>query len=114
MSVTWRHREGFGRLETLLALAFAALALQVFPSLWSGLLWAIDPRHWSRGGWLGLNLAIVVALFGVRFLPQLFEDWRQRRSLAAQTREKRQKQQQAKEHREAIERLRRGRSRRMY
>ncbi|HMP06299.1 MAG TPA: hypothetical protein PJ982_08125, partial [Lacipirellulaceae bacterium] len=58
-----------GLLEALLALAVVALVLQLFPSLGYGLLRAVDVRQWSRGAWLGLNVAVVFGLFVVRFGP---------------------------------------------
>ncbi len=114
MDVIRRERGGHARLEAFLVLAFVVLVLQVFPALWFGLWWVVDVRHWSRGAWMGLNVAIVLTLFGVRFIPALYQDWRERRNQLTLAREKRQMQLEAKEHRLAIERVRRGRSRRMY
>lgn len=62
---------GFGRLELLLVLAFLALLFQVFPALWLGLLWALDVRNWPREVWLAINVGVVLALFAIRFGPEL-------------------------------------------
>jgi hypothetical protein len=70
------NRDGFVRLEVLLVLAFLALFFQVFPSLWSGVLWALDMRNWSRGTWMVLNVVVVVFLFALRFGPELYQEWR--------------------------------------
>jgi hypothetical protein len=39
-------RAGFAWLELLLVLALLALVLQLFPALWTGMLWALDVRNW--------------------------------------------------------------------
>jgi hypothetical protein len=65
--------------EILFVLAVAALAFQVFPSLWSKILWAIDVRNWSPNTWLYLNIAILLTLVGVRFGSHVYVDFRERR-----------------------------------
>lgn len=114
MSINRRHRGGWAWLESLLVVAFVALVFQVFPSLWFGLIWAIDFRNWSRSIWMTLTVAGLGVLFALRFIPDLWENWRERQAAAAVEREKRRKQQQAKEQRQMIEAARRARSRRMY
>jgi hypothetical protein len=104
----------FGRLEWLLVAAVVALVLQVFPSLWFGLLWLADMRHWPRAAWLGLNAAIILGLFALRFGPGLIDDWRRRRERLAAQREKQAAQRAAKEQRETLEQIKQGRRRRMY
>lgn len=74
------YRSGFAWLELVLALAFLALLFQVFPSLWIDLLSALDIRTWPRTTWFALNLLVLFGLFGVRFGPDLYGDWKQRRS----------------------------------
>ena len=108
------RRSGFALLELLLVLAFLALLFQVFPALWFGLLWAVDVRNWSRGMWMGLNVAIVFALFGLRFGPELFDQWRERRARLTNEHEKHEKQRHLKEEREMLERLKQARERRLY
>lgn len=67
------------KLELLLGLASLALLLQAFPSLW-GVVWqALDARHWSRPIWIILNVAFLIALFGLRFGPDAIADLRERR-----------------------------------
>lgn len=103
-----------GRLEILLVIAFVALVFQVFPALWFGLIWAVDVRNWARSAWMGTTVAILAVLFGLRFVPDLWADWRERRCDAASALAKREKQLKAKAERERVAALRRGRSRRMY
>ena len=73
-------RRGVAWLELILVLAFLALLFQVFPSLWWGLWAALDLRTWSRGTWFGLNLLVLLGLFGIRFGSDLYADWRNRRT----------------------------------
>jgi hypothetical protein len=103
-----------GRLEALLVVTVAALVFQVFPTLWFGLLWIVDVRNWSRSAWFGLNLAVILGLFAVRFGPTLIDDWGARRERLTTEREKHDKQQAAKEQREMLQRIKQGRRRRMY
>ena len=75
-----RHRHaGIAWLELLLGLAFLALLFQVFPSLGSALLSALDIRIWSRTTWFALNLLVLLGLFGIRFGSDLYADWKERR-----------------------------------
>ncbi len=74
----------------------------------------MDFRYWSGGVWTGLNIAVVAALCGMRFLPQLYEDWRERRADVANVLAKYEKAERAKAERERVAALRKGRSRRMY
>lgn len=81
-------RGGFAWLELLLALAFLALLFQVFPSLWFGLWAALDVRNWSRAVWFAANIVVIVALFGVRFAPEVAAGIRARRMRLARRRGK--------------------------
>ena len=74
-----RLRLGAAWLEMLLILAFLALIFQVFPSLWKLLWQGFDVRRWSRTTWLALNVAVLVALFGVRFIPETIASLREHR-----------------------------------
>lgn len=114
MSNRRNNRCGVGRLEVLLVLAFVALVFQVFPPLWFALVWVADIRNWARSAWMGATVGILLVLFALRFVPQLWEDWRERRSEAASALAKREAQQRAKAERERVAALRKGRSRRMY
>lgn len=73
------RRAGIAWLELLLVLAFLALLFQVFPSLW----FALDFRTWSRTTWFTLNLFVLFGLFGIRFGPDLYSEWRERRKRLA-------------------------------
>ena len=74
-----QRRTGAAWLEILLILAFLALLFQVFPWLWKLLWHALDVRLWSSAAWMTLNIAVLVALFGVRFGPEALADLRERR-----------------------------------
>ncbi len=101
-------------LELLLALTLLVLVFQLFPSLWTGTLWALDIRNWPRTVWFAGNLVMVFVLVAIRFGPDLYQDWRQRKERLAGEREKKQKQQELKEQRETLVRMQQARSRRIY
>ena len=105
---------GFAWLELLLVLAFLALVFQLFPSVWTGTVWALDIRNWPRTFWFAANGVALLALVAVRFGPDLYQEWLKRQERLASERAKKQKQQELKEQRETFERLQRGRSRRIY
>ncbi|MEX2316622.1 MAG: hypothetical protein WD669_05685 [Pirellulales bacterium] len=108
------ERGGFGRLEVLLVLAFLALLFQVFPSLWFGTWRLLDVRNWPRGAWMFLNVAVVLALFAIRFGPDLMNDWQQRQARRKDEHEKHEKQRQLKEQKQLFERMKEARKRRLY
>lgn len=58
------------RLEILLTLAIALLILQM---IWlpAGEIRAVDPRAWSRGVWIGLNIVLLACFCGIRFRRHL-------------------------------------------
>jgi len=74
-----QRRTGAAWLEIFLALAFLVLFFQVFPSFWKLLWQAFDVREWSRMAWISLNVVVLVALFGVRFIPEALTHLRERR-----------------------------------
>ncbi len=111
MRVSRNKRRGVAWLELLLALAFVALLFQVFPSLWNGLVWAADVRNWSRGVWMGVNVAVVLILFGIRFGPELYRESRVRRPRRARKRSTAETQLTMKEERELYGRMREARKR---
>jgi len=108
------YRLGFAWLELLLALAILAVLFQLFPSLWVGTVWALDVSNWPRTIWFAANLVVVFALVAIRFGPDLYADWHERRERRAAERTKIQKQQELKEQRETLERMQQARSRRIY
>lgn len=109
-----KNRTGFAWLELLLALALIALVLQLLPQIRDIVLWAIDVRNWPRTVWFAVNLLVVLVLLGVRFGPQLVDDWRQRRERLTSEHTKQEKQREYKEQREALERMKQAKRRRMY
>lgn len=84
-----RRRTGAAWLEVLLVLAFLALLFQVFPGLWELLWHALDVRRWSSATWMALNVIVLVALFGVRFGPDVIAHVRERRKRLASSRKER-------------------------
>ncbi len=107
-------RHGTAWLELLLALALLALVFQLVPSLWTGTLWALDVRNWPRTVWFAGNLVVVFVLVAIRFGPDLYQDWRQRKERRAAERIEMQKRQALKEQRETLERMQQARARRFY
>lgn len=107
-------RGGFAWLELLLVLAICGLILQLFPSVGVGLLWAINPLNWPRTFWFALNFAIIIALVGVRFGPDLYHDWAKAREEKALEQQKAEKQQALKQERQRLEQVKESRKRRIY
>jgi hypothetical protein len=114
MSRTTIERRGAVWLELLFLVALVVLAFQLFPSLWTGLLWVFDIRNWSRRFWFAANLAFVLTVVAIRFGPDVLESWRQARERRRADREKELKQMCLRKERETLERLRRGRAHRIY
>jgi hypothetical protein len=108
------ERRGVAWLELLFLFAVVTLVFQAVPSLWTGILWAVDIRNWSRSTWFAVNLVFVVALVAIRFGPDLYEEWRRRQERRAEARAKQRKQKELQEHRQMLERLQRGRAHRIY
>ena len=108
------YRTGFAWLELLLVLAILALFFQFFPSLWTGALWALDPRHWPRTVWFAANGAVLLVLVAIRFAPDLYHDWRAWHGRLAADHLKSQKQQELKEQREMLERMQEARKRQVF
>jgi len=107
-------RYGIAWLELLLVLAFLVLLFQFFPLLWFGIIWALDIRNWPRTMWFAANGVVLLALVAIRFAPELYNDWIDRRQRRVAERTRQRKQAELKERRETLERLKRGRERRIY
>ena len=58
-------------LELGLALAAVALVLQLFPPVAAASWKIVDFRHWSRAGWFAANIAALLILSVIRFIPAL-------------------------------------------
>ena len=114
MRVPRHRRSGAAWLELLLFLALLTLLFQLFPSLGSKVVWALDLRNWTRGAAFVINLVVLFVLLGIRYFPSLLRQWRERRMQLVESRAKREKSRQLKEQREAIERMQESRRRRMY
>lgn len=108
------ERHAFGRAELLLAVALVSILLQLFPGLLSILSWLIDVRHWPPFAWFALNLLALLILVWFRFGPELFNVWRERRKRGAEERALAKRKRDLQEQREMLERLQRGRARRIY
>lgn len=108
------RRHGVAWLEFLFVLAFAALILQLLPTLAQKFLWALDLRNWSRTSWFIVNLMVVAALLGIRFAPDLLFDYRERSKRKAVERAQAEEVRKKMNEREALERMKESRSRRIY
>ena len=63
---------------------------------------------------MGVNVGIVLALIGIRFVPELYEEWRERRARLTSEREKQAERQKLLEQRKLFERMQEARKRRLY
>lgn len=79
-------RSGATWLVLLLGLAAVALLLQFWPAFESQILWGLDLRNWSSSMKFMGNVAVVLVLIGIRFGPNLLQQWRERRQTAASER----------------------------
>ena len=114
MACKYRRHGGRALLEIATAIMVMVLTFQLFPSFWFGLLRTLDVRNWPRGVWIPLNVAILLALIGIRFVPAVICKIRHIRERLAIEREKHEKQRLLQDQRETLERLRQGRARRIY
>lgn len=96
---------GFAWLEVLCILALLALVLQLTPSVWEGLLSALDIRNWSRAVWITVNAVLLVALVTMRFGSDLYHDWRDHSEHLRVERERREKWLKRQEQRKAVARI---------
>lgn len=105
-------------LEWALVAAVFVMAVQLFPGFFSAItspIWsALDIREWTRLTWIVLNVAAVLTLCAIRFVPQLSESLQLRRAASQKNREMQIKQQQMHERRQRIESIREGRRRRQF
>jgi hypothetical protein len=111
MRTTDEPRRGVAWLEILLVLAVLALVFQVFPQLWFSTLWALDVRNWSRGVWFVLNIGVVLVLFGIRYAPEVNQEWKRRRGNRIRHRTEDDEQRKLREERELYERMKEARKR---
>jgi hypothetical protein len=95
-------RVGLACLELLLVLAILALVHQLFPSLWAVAIWAADVRNWPRTIWFAATWMVLIALLAIRFGPDLYHDWRQRRTRFTVKQAQKEKQLRLKEEREIL------------
>lgn len=101
-------------LELVCALSVLTLVFQLFPTIRTDALWALNVRHWPRMVWFAGTLVILFILVVIRVGPELLQEWRQRRERLDTERKKLQKQLDLKEQRIALEEMRRALSRRIY
>ncbi len=110
-----RHRRpDFSWLELLLAVALVMLALQLWPAAGQAILGWLDVRRWSLAVRIAVNVGVLALLLAVRFGPQLWRDWLDRRREAAARRARREETQQRKAELKAIEQMQESRGRRLY
>ena len=91
------RREGIAWLELLLVLAILSLLFQIFPSAWSWLVGALDPRNWSRRTWFLANLAVVAVLLSIRLAPDMKEALARRKVEAAKRKQREERKRLAEE-----------------
>lgn len=106
----WR----IGWLESLLVVAIALLLLQVFPQVGLAVLWAVNPVNWPRTTWFTVNLLVVLTLVAIRFGPDLYADWRERRLQRRKHRQEEAHKKELKEQRKVLEESKAARRRRIY
>ena len=105
------HIRGFIWLEVLLVLALASLFCILFPSVVERALSNVGLSTWPYSIRLIVNLLAIGVLLGIRFGPQLFDEWRQRRRRFAIDLEKQEEERKLREQRELFERLHEARKR---
>lgn len=113
-STRYQLRAGVGRLELLLIVAVLALVFQFFPLFTQRALWVLDLRNWSREVWFIVNVMVVLALLGVRFVPSLYTEWRERSRRLAVGGAESAKRKQIEDQRETLKRIAKGRRNRIY
>jgi hypothetical protein len=109
-----QHHWGLARLELLLVLAVVAFLLQLFPPLSAVILTAIDIRNWPRSVWFAVTCLLLLSLLAVRFGPDVYKDYRQRRARSAAERTKKMAQERAKDERETLSKRLEAMKRRVY
>lgn len=90
---------GVALLEILLAIAIVILLVQFIPSLQS----LVDVRGWSQLHWIAVNAILLTVLLGMRFIPELVTDFREKRQQAAAHQARSRKSQASKAHRLEME-----------
>lgn len=98
------------KLEIAFVAACVLLCVQLFP----GTLSYLDVRTWSRATWFWANGIVVVTLISIRFIPDLWEQWRARQIRLAVLKAKRKKDKELKDQIDAMRRLKESRNRRIY
>lgn len=108
------RRLSLGWLELLLCAATVALFFQAFPELRRETLSALDLSEWSRGGMILVTAAALLMLVGIRFVPHLSAQYRQRIEQRAKQQIEEARIRVLREQRETLQRLKEGMKRRMY
>jgi hypothetical protein len=103
-----------GWTELLLALAVLALVFQLIPFHWMGLLWAIDVRNWPRSVWIVATWMVLLFLVVIRFGPDVYEDWQQRRARLLNKRAKEENRRRLKEEHKRLALMKDAMKRRVY
>jgi hypothetical protein len=112
--ISCRCRRGSAWLELLFAIAVLILIFQVFPGSFDTLVWILNFSNWPRTAWFAINWVILIILASVRFLPGMYRDFKLRQNRKAADHERKEKEKELRKQRETLERLKRGRERRIY
>ena len=109
-----KQKLSLGWLELSLGVAAVILVFQFFPELWQETLWAIDLRRWSQGSYTLITTVILLTLVGMRFAPQLVEQYRHRCEQRAKKQAEETRVKAIREQKETLQRMKEGMKRRMY
>lgn len=105
---------GLPWLKIALGTAFACLLFQVFPTLWIATLWSVDIRNWTQAIWFGATMAALSLLLGIRFAPELRNEYLDQQERAASIREKKNQAESARRRREKVQQVSASRRRRIF
>lgn len=111
MSKKTGTNRGLPGLELALLASVVILLFQLLPLLASEWGRLADVRNWTRAGWMVVSVVILVVLIGIRFGPELYDEWRKRLGRRSPKREMDRKQLSLKDERALYERMAEARKR---
>jgi hypothetical protein len=101
-------------LSTAQAIAFVALALQMWPLVGRYALEVLDVRTWSRGVWLSANVAAILLLLTISRVPGVVSELRGRREEFLKSQSKAKAVEELRCRRQAIAEINKSRRNRIY